>query len=100
MYHDIPKLAFPHCVSAEIKGNYSYQIATCEKALCDKLYTLHPVRNIKELNYLLFEDLRIDEDIFLSLNMKDILFLGPLYHSTNLNYLSKLVQRRNNDKRN
>ena len=99
-YQDIPHKAYPYGVKVETDGSYSYQIATCEKALCDKLYTLHPVRNIKELNYLLFEDLRIDEDVFLSLNMKDILFLCPLYHSTNLNYLSKLVQRRKNDKRN
>ena len=40
-----------------------------------------------------FDDLRIDEDEFSKLN-KDILEkLAPLYHSTNLNLLAKLIRR-------
>ena len=95
IYHDIPALAYPHCVTAEIKGNYSYQIATCEKALCDKLYAIAPVRNMNEFRNLLFDDLRIDESDFWSLKLEDIEFLAPLYHSTNLNFLNRLIKRGN-----
>ena len=45
-----------------IQGDYSYRIATPCKALCDKLYTMSHCKNKKELRYLLFDDLRIDED--------------------------------------
>ena len=74
-----------------MNGQYSYQVATPEKALCDKLYTISPVTSIKELKNLLFKDLRIDEDAFNKLNMEDILKMAPLYRSTNLNLLVKLI---------
>ena len=80
-------------MSAVIDGEYSYHIATSEKALCDKLYTISPVKNMKEFEYLLFEDLRIDEEDFWSLNKDDIQFASPLYHSTNLDFLTKLLKR-------
>lgn len=92
-FRDIPKAAFPYGVIAKTDGEYSYHIATPEKALCDKLYTISPVKNMKEFEYLLFEDLRIDEEDFWSLNKDDIQFVSPLYHSTNLDFLTKLLKR-------
>ena len=94
-YQDVPRAVFPYGVSAKIESTYSYQVASCEKALCDKLYTLPPVKNMKEFRYLLFEDLRIDEYDFWNLNFEDIEFLAPLYHSTNLNFLLHIIQRGN-----
>ena len=92
-YQDIPKNVYPYGVLGKTADStYSYQIAVCEKALCDKLYTINPVKNMKEFKYLLIEDLRIDEENFWSLNMEDILFLAPLYNSTHLNYLSWFVR--------
>ena len=73
-------------------GKYSYQVATPEKALCDKLYTISPVKTVKDLKVLLFEDLRIYEDKFDELNKQDILKLAPLYRSTNLNLLETLIK--------
>lgn len=67
-------------------------MASKEKALCDKLYTLSPIKTIKDLKILLFEDLRIDEDMFYRLNKEDILKLALLYHSTNLNLLAKIIK--------
>ena len=43
------------------EGNYYYRIATPEKVLCDKLYSMPPVANAKEMRELLIEDLRIEE---------------------------------------
>lgn len=92
IYRDIPKDVFSLGVFAFKEDGYSYQVASAEKALCDKLYTLTPVKTIKGLKQLLFEDLRIDEDKFKELNKEDILKLAPLYHSTNLNLLEKLIK--------
>lgn len=91
IYRDVPKEVFSLGVKVLIDGEYSYQIATIEKALCDKLYILSPVKNVNEIKELLFEDLRIDEDMFNSLNKEDILKIAPLYHSKNLNLLVKFI---------
>ena len=37
-------------------------------------------------------DLRIDKESFYKLNKEDILYMAPLYHSTNLNVLVKLIK--------
>lgn len=93
-YRDVPAKVYPLGVLIHEENGYSYQIATPEKALCDKLYTISPVSNLTELKELLFDDLRIDEDEFAKLN-KDILEqLAPLYHSTNLNLLAKFIRRK------
>ncbi len=91
-YQDIPRNVYPYGILGKTDLNYSYQIAACEKALCDKLYTIKPVKNMKEFRYLLFEDLRIDEEDFWSLKMEDILFLAPLYNSTNLDFLFRFAK--------
>lgn len=92
IYRDVPSDVFSLGVFVFTEGNYSYQVASAEKALCDKLYTISPVRSIKGLKQLLFEDLRIDEDAFNALNKDDILKIAPLYHSTNLNLLAKFLK--------
>ena len=92
-YRDIPTEAYPRGVLIVEENGYSYQIATPEKALCDKLYTISPVSNLTELKELLFDDLRIDEDEFEKLDHNTLETLAPLYHSTNLNLLAKLIRR-------
>lgn len=92
-YRDIPTEVYPLGVLIVQENGYSYQIATPEKALCDKLYTISPVSNLTELKELLFDDLRIDEDEFEKLDHNTLETLAPLYHSTNLNLLAKLIRR-------
>lgn len=92
-YRDVPAEVYPLAVLIHEENGYSYQIASPEKALCDKLYTLSPVKNLTELKELLFEDLRIDEDEFAKLNKETLEKIAPLYHSTNLHMLIKLIRR-------
>lgn len=94
LYRDIPNNVFSYGLIAKIDENYSYLIATPEKALCDKLYTVSPVKSIKKLKALLFEDLRIYENEFDKLNKNNILEIAPLYHSTNLNLLIKMIKQK------
>ncbi len=92
-YRDIPNLAYPEEIILKTEREYSYQIATPEKALCDKLYTLSPISNYQALENMLFNDLRIDEDEFKKLNYSKIEKLSNLYHSTNVNLLAKYMMR-------
>ena len=71
----------------------SYKIASKEKALCDLLYSKYPVRSIKDLKTLLFEDMRIDENEFLKMNVEFIKEIAPLYHSNSLNVLKKYLDK-------
>jgi hypothetical protein len=92
-YRDISADVYPLGVLLYQENGYSYQIATPEKALCDKLYTLPPAKNLTELQALLFNDLRIDEQGFAKLDKANIGELAPLYHATNLKLLGKLIRR-------
>ena len=92
-YRDIPSLAYPEEIILKEENNYVYKIASKEKALCDKLYTLKPLKNLANLENMLFNDLRIDEEEFKKMNEKTIEKLSNLYHSTNVKLLSKYIRR-------
>ena len=92
-YRDIPLLAYPEEILLKEQDNYSYQMATPEKALCDKLYTLSPLNNYSNLENMLFTDLRIDEEEFNKLDVNKINCLSKLYHSTNVELLARYMRR-------
>ena len=96
-YRDIPSSAYPEEIILKEENNYSYQIATPEKALCDKLYTLSPLFNYTNLENMLFNDLRIDEEEFNRLDILKINKLSKLYHSTNVELLAKYMRRHMNE---
>lgn len=93
IYRDVPKEVFRFGVTLYIDGEYSYQIATAEKALCDKLYILPPVKTVEDIKEMLFDDLRIDRDVFEKLSKDQIINIAPLYHSSNLNLLVKFIMK-------
>lgn len=93
-YQSIPKAVFSKGVIVRrTQQGYCYKIATKEKALCDMLYSTYPVRSIKDLRYLLFEDLRIDEESFLTLNIDLLKEIAPLYHSNTLNVFLNYLKK-------
>ena len=96
-YRDVPENVYPLGIKLVEEGNYSYQIATPEKAICDKLYTLPPLKNKKELEIALFHDLRMDREEFDKLNMQDIEKIANVYHSTNVNLLYRYMRRKENE---
>lgn len=93
IYRDVPPNVYPFGISLIEENGYSFQIATKEKALCDKLYTLSPVANLEEIKILLFNDLRIDQEEFNKLDINAIKELSELYHSTNVTCLYKYMRR-------
>jgi len=92
-YRDIPSNAYSLGLEIRKEGNYSYVIASPEKALCDQLYKTKPISNYKELRNLLFEDLRIEEPDLARLNFDDIAILTEKYGSTNIRKLSSFLGR-------
>ena len=97
LYRDVPENVYYYGIKIIEENKYIFQIATPEKALCDKLYTLSPVNNLLEMEELLFNNLRIDENELNKLSIKDIEKLENLYHSTNVTYLYKYLSKQNNN---
>ena len=95
IYRDVPKEVYSYGINIVNDGKYCYHIATVEKALCDKIYTMSPVRSLKDLKQMLFEDLRIDEEKFKEMNKEEILSIALKYHSNNLNMLAKFIEKGN-----
>lgn len=92
-YRDVPSDAFPHGILLMQEGDYFYRIAEKEKALCDVLYTKPPVHNTKELQAMLLEDLRIDEEELRKLDASKVEFLAEQYHTTNVKKLAAFLRR-------
>ena len=97
LYRDVPENVYPLGINVIREGEYYYQIATPEKALCDKLYTLKPIKNMQELENVLFNDLRIDVIEFNKLKLDDIEILSKYYHSTNVELLYRYMRRKINE---
>lgn len=92
-YRDVPQEAYPYGIRIEQEKAYVFQIASPEKALCDKLYTMPPVMSQREIRRMLFEDLRIDRGMFDRLDVDSLLEIGGLYHCNNLKYLMNFLRR-------
>ena len=91
-YLSIPDKAFPYgVIYRKNEDGIRYKIATKEKALLDIIYTKYPVRSIKDIKTMLFEDLRIDEEEFFKMDYDFIRSVGPLYHSNSINSLIKYI---------
>ena len=101
IYRDVPVKAYPIGIIIKNEGDYSFQIATKEKALSDKLYSMKPISNQKELETVLVDELRIDMVEVLKLDENDLREISEAYHSTNVSLLYRLVKRRTikNEKR-
>lgn len=92
-YRDVPAAVFPYYYTREIYDNRPYLIATKEKALCDQLSKVSPIRGIKDFQEYLFDGLRLDEDIFMELDFVKIKRIAPMYHRTNLDQLVRLIDK-------
>lgn len=91
-YRSIPSNVFSFGIDFLINENgIRYKIANKEKALCDTLYSKYPVRSIKDLKILLFDDLRIDEEEFMKLDFEFIKSIALKYHSNTISTLVKYI---------
>ena len=92
-YKYIPKGAFECGVNLIYEKGMSFRIASPEKAICDELFLMPPVRTVSEMRELLEEDMRIDIDALLMLNVNIIKKLSKLYPSENVRKLGIFIER-------
>ena len=90
-YQDIPKEVFPYYYNRVESDNRVALIAGKEKALCDQLCKLPPIRGLQDFSNYLFEGLRLDEEAFAALDRAKMRRIAPLYHKTNLKQLLRLL---------
>ncbi|MBU0504478.1 hypothetical protein KJ708_00665, partial [bacterium] len=63
----------------------SFFLATKEKALCDMIYRQKSLSTQQDFHNYLFQDLRIDEDIFMTLNKELLYSITAIYKKNVLN---------------
>ena len=93
LYKNVPAGTFPYGIKYGTKEQYHYRIACPEKALCDQLYKISPVTNMKDMADLLFEDLRIDEEDIRNLDFDFFSVVNPFYHCTNIKTLIRFLRK-------
>lgn len=96
-YRDVPAEVYPLCVEQVQEGGYAYFIASPEKALCDKLWSLSPVHSMRDFRDMLFLDLRIDRDAIDRLDGDMIAGLSARYRGSNVKYLARLLGGKANE---
>lgn len=67
-----------------------YFIASKEKALADLVYRTSGIRTLEQLHHYLFEEMRIDEKMFRSLNLSKIDEISKAYKKNSVNMLKNL----------
>jgi hypothetical protein len=92
-YKDVPSSVYPMGLEIIEEGNYSFMIASREKAICDQLYKVGPVTNYDDLRNLLFDDFRIDEQELKMINLEYLGILAERYPSTNVKRFNNLMRR-------
>ncbi len=92
-YRDVPASAYPIEIRFKNENGKYFQIASPEKALCDKVYDMKTVSNIREMESLLTKDLRIDVDDLKKMDIDIIKEIAAAYPSTNVQLLSKFLKR-------
>jgi predicted transcriptional regulator of viral defense system len=95
-YHMIPIPAFQSGMTrVELDDGGGFLIAAPEKSLVDKLFIDRSsgIRTLKGLEVYLFDDLRIDRDLFSKLNSSYISDYADRYRSSRLKLLSTLLRK-------
>ncbi len=87
-YTDVPARVFPLEVETHTEGGYVYRLATREKAVCDKLYKMPPMKDTDGLEVLMVDDLRFDEGDIAALDYNTVSGLADGYGCRNVRLLA------------
>ncbi len=97
-YYYLPVKIYPYGIirltakSLSDGKDYGYLIAAPEKALCDTLYKTAPIDSMRNLEPLLFDDLRIEKEDILKLDVESLMFLAPMYRKKTLSLFYKWLK--------
>ena len=92
-YRDVPSSVYSMGLEIIKEGSYAFMMASREKAISDQLYKMGPVANYKELENLLFVDLRIDEQELRKINLENLEIMAERYPSRNVKRFYSLMRR-------
>lgn len=98
-YRYINKEIYPYGITRAEESGEFFKIATKAKALCDTLSKISPVKYLKNLVYLLFDDLRISEDAIYTLDPGELKLYSEIYKQNNVKLLYKLIKSKRYAKR-
>jgi len=88
-YKYLPSRIYPYGVLRKEDNGQPFLIASPEKALCDSVYKIPDIHSVKDMQDLLFEDWRMEEDEILSLDVPFIQQIAPLYQTKSVTMLAK-----------
>ena len=94
-YRDVPENVFFAGIRLLKYGDYYFQMASPQKALCDTLAKAAPVQNVSQLQALMLDDLRLDMGELRNLSVDRIKEVGSLYKNKNVKLLIKLLEATN-----
>lgn len=96
-YNDIPKNVYSDSILLDTSKEYGFFIASKEKAILDILYKAKTVKSTKEIETLLFDDLRIDETDFSRLDFTLFRTIGNKYYDKNISLLLQYLKENMNE---
>lgn len=67
-----------------------YFIASREKALADLVYRTSHIKSVEQLRYYLFEEMRVDEELFRDLNFDKLNEIANVYNKNSVYMIGKL----------
>ena len=92
-YRDVPVSVFGYEVNLETERGYQVWMASPEKALCDQLYIMKPVRSARAIAKTVYDDLRVHEWATDRLDMDVLRRICPLYRSSNTDLFLRMMER-------
>ncbi|MBQ7702568.1 MAG: hypothetical protein IJT54_09240 [Candidatus Methanomethylophilaceae archaeon] len=92
-YRDVAADAYPYHTRMIKENGYTWWIAEPEKAICDELYIKPPVYSLRDMEDMLFDDMRMDESELMRIDIEIVKQLSVLYGSSNVKLFSKVMEK-------
>ena len=93
LYYYLPSKVYPYSVCLKSEQNENFLIASPEKALCDTAYRAGKIASLKEIEELLYKNLRITESDLRSMDLTELQFIAPLYKKRSLKLLLEFFEK-------
>jgi predicted transcriptional regulator of viral defense system len=90
-YRAIDREKFKVCIDYKDLGKEGgYFLASKEKALADLIYKTPGIRTLDQLRYYLFEEMRVDEEMFRDLDFKKFKQIADAYKKNSIRMISNI----------
>lgn len=90
-YANIPRKAYPIGIETHRHHGREYRMATKEKAVCDKLSRMDPVRSLDGIIDMMFVELGFDEDAIFDMDVDLVSEMAGLYRSSTVSTMARYL---------